>query len=245
MKKQIIALAMMTGLGLMSGASAQTTVSSGHVDIFGVGYIAPDTLELLVHDEAGLGELDPADTILQVNAGGYLPRPAGAAFDFLGASGTSLWILPQSEIEAANRGVIFAGFGTEEINPIIWGAGGTPITITLLSVVSAPAGGNFFLWQDDEFGNPTQFMNSTDLAAYDDVSQNAGLHDHHNWGFTAEGIYEIQFQATGTPEGGSALASGVQTYTFNVVPEPSTCALLGLSAGAVALMRWRRKHRHS
>ena len=241
MKKRIIALALMAGLGLMSGAWAQTTVSSGHVDIFGVGYIAPNTLELLIHEEATMLELDPADTILQVNAGGYVPRPAGAAFDFLGASGTSLWILPQSEIEAANRGVIFAGFGTEEINPIAWGAG-TPITITLLSVVSAPAGGNFFLWQDDEFGNPTQFMNSTDLATYNKVWQNAGLHDHHNWGFTAEGTYEIQFQATGTPEGGSALNSGVQTYTFNVVPEPSTYALLGLGAGALALMRWRSRN---
>ena len=242
MKKQIITLAMMTGLGLMSGASAQTTVSTGHVDIFGVGYVG-GALELLIHEEATLQELEPADTVLQINPGGYVLRPAPAAFDFLGASGSSLWILPASAIESANRGVIFAGVGTEEINPLDWGAG-TDITITLLSVVSAPSGGNFFLWSEDEFGAPTQVMNSTNLATYDSFTQGIGLHEHYNWGFTAEGIYEIEFEATGTPFGGSPLSS-TQTYTFSVVPEPSTYALLGLGAGALALMRWRRKHRHS
>jgi surface-anchored protein len=243
MKKLRIALAIMTSAVLSSAAWAQTTLSTGHVDIFGVGYVG-GALELLIHDEDSAQELEPADTILQVNPGGYVLRPAGAAFDFLGASGTSLWILPQSEIESENRGVIFAGFGTEEVLPAEWGAG-TPITITLLSVVSAPTGGNFFLWQEDEFGNPTQFMNSTDLANFSSVSQNADVHSHYNWGFTAEGIYEIEFEATGTPEGGLPLSSGIQTYTFDVVPEPSTYALLGLGAGALALMRWRKRNRQS
>ncbi len=235
---------MMAGLGFTSGARAQGTISTGHADIFGLGFFAPDELELLIHAEDGMDEveLDPALTTIQVNAGGYVLRPPGASFDFLGASGTSLWILPQSETEASNRGVLFAGIGTEEVDPVEWGFG-NPITITLLNVASAPAGGNFFLWKDDEFGEPTQFMNSTDLGTYNSVAQDAGGHEHYNWGFTAEGIYEIEFEATGTPEGGSPLSSGVQTYTFNVVPEPSTYALLGLSAGAVGLMRWRKRRR--
>jgi surface-anchored protein len=242
MNKLRIALAMLTAVGLTSAATAQTTVSTGHVDIFGVGYVG-GALELLIHEEASGLEFEPVDTVVQVNLGGFVLRPASAAFDFLGASGTSLWILPASEIESDNRGVIFAGVGTEEIDPIDWGAG-TPITITLLSVVRAPAGGNFFLWSEDEFGNPTQVMNSTNLATYDSLTQAIGLHEHYNWGFTAEGIYEIEFQATGTPENGSPL-SATQTYTFSTVPEPSTYALLGLGAGALALMRWRKRRRQS
>lgn len=242
MKKLIIALAAAAGLGLPLTGQAQTTISTGHVDIFGVGYVG-GALELLIHEEDTMLELEPADTVLQINPGGYVLRPAGAAFDFLGPAGSSLWVLPQSETEAASRGVIFAGVGTEEINPVEWGAG-TPITITLLSVVSAPLGGNFFLWSEDEFGNPTQVMNSTNLATYNSLTQGIGLHEHYNWGFTAEGIYEIQFEATGTPESGSPLSS-TQTYTFNVVPEPSTYALLGLGAGALALMRWRKRSRQA
>lgn len=242
MKEQRIALAIITALGFSSAALAQTTISSGHVDIFGVGYVGGQ-LELLIHEEATMLELDPADTVLQVNPGGYIPRPAGAAFDFLGASGSSLWVLPGSEIESDNLGVIFAGVGTEEVDPLSWGAG-TPITFTLLGVVSAPAGGNFFLWEEDSFGVPSQLMNSTNLATYNTLVQDIGLHAHYNWGFTAEGIYEIQFQASGTPQGGSPL-SATQTYTFNVVPEPSTYALLGLGAGALALMRWRERSRQS
>jgi surface-anchored protein len=240
MKKLRIALAMLTAIGLTSAATAQTTISTGHVDIFGVGYVG-GALELLIHEEDTMLELEPADSVLQINPGGYVLRPAGAAFDFLGASGTSLWVLPQSEIESANRGVIFAGVGTEEINPIDWGAG-TPITITLLSVVSAPFGGNFFLWSEDEFGVPTQVMNSTNLATYNSLTQGIGLHEHYRWGFTEEGIYELEFQAAGTPENGSPL-SVTQTYTFSTVPEPSTYALLGLGAGALALMGWRRHQR--
>ena len=46
------------------------------------------------------------------------------------------------------------------------------------------------------------------------------------------------------PVGGD-LQSPVETYTFEVVPEPSTYALLGLGAGALALLRWRKRSRQS
>ncbi len=239
MKKQPIASALIAACVLASGATAQTTISTGHVDIFGVGYVGGN-LELRIHEEDTMLELKPADTVLQINAGGYVLRPVGAAFDFLGAHGSSLWILPSSEIESDNRGVIFAGVGTEEISPLDWG-NGTPITITLLSVVRAPVGGSFFLWTEDEFGHPTQLMNSTNLAVFNSLVQGIDLHEHYQWGFTAEGIYEIEFEATGTPEFGSPLSSGPQTYTFSTVPEPSTYALLVLGASALALLRRGRR----
>jgi hypothetical protein len=31
------------------------------------------------------------------------------------------------------------------------------------------------------------------------------------------------------------------TYAFNIVPEPSTYALLGLGAGVLSLISWRRR----
>ena len=54
-----------------------------------------------------------------------------------------------------------------------------------------------------------------------------------------EGLYEITLVATGND--GAPVGGKPATYAFNVVPEPSTYALLGLGAGALALLRWRQR----
>jgi surface-anchored protein len=52
-------------------------------------------------------------------------------------------------------------------------------------------------------------------------------HLHWNWGFSESGIYTFDMQASYTDPLAGVLLSPVETYTFQVVPEPSTWALAG------------------
>jgi len=228
-KTQVILGVIAVGWITLVPVRAETTISTGHADIFGLGYVNGQ-LELLIHAElAGTEvELDPASTIIRVNPAGYGARPAGTSFDFLGASSSFLWTLPQDAVVAGQRGILFPGVGTEEIDPDVWGSG--LITITLKSFGSNP--GNLFLWNENEFGEPTLFMDSTRLTQFNSISQGAGVHEHYIWGFTEEGTYTMVFEATGTAglsvDGGTSqsLSSGEVTYKFQVVPEPSSSTML-------------------
>jgi surface-anchored protein len=59
-------------------------------------------------------------------------------------------------------------------------------------------------------------------------------HIHYNWGFSAPGTYTFDLKATF-----GALESAVETYTFNVIPEPSSGALLLI--GLAGLMAARKR----
>jgi surface-anchored protein len=59
-------------------------------------------------------------------------------------------------------------------------------------------------------------------------------HIHYNWGFSAPGTYTFDMKATF-----GALESAVETYTFNVIPEPSSGALLLI--GLAGLMAARKR----
>lgn len=141
----------------------------------------------------------------------------------------SYYWLPETESVAAANSVPFLGIGLEELNLADW-TGGT-VTLTLLSI-SGP--GDFRLWQDDGFGGANNFIN-TDGGAMSFASV-PGSHTHYNWGFTELGLYELEFQISGT-HADDGFQSAAATYTF-AVPEPST-ALLG-AIGALALFRRRR-----
>ena len=234
---------LLTFLFFSSEGRGQTTIANGHVDIFGVGYVAEDPgafdFEFLIHDEDSGAELEPSSTVLQINATGLQSVPTAPEFSFLGTPGSSVYILPKFEEEADSSGVIFAGVGTEEILPADWGLGGSAIAIELTGVLSVPLGGKFVLWDEDIFGDPNPLISSSDLTNYPSITVPIDNHSHYYWGFTEPGSYELAFAASGTPAGGS-LQSATQTYTFQVVPEPSTFALLGLGALALATLRLRR-----
>jgi hypothetical protein len=109
--------------------------------------------------------------------------------------------------------------------------------------MTAPAGGNFAVWQNDLFGNPVPFMSTVDgISAADSFTQGAGGHEHFYLGFTRAGLFELQFQITGT-HNTLGLLSNTATFGFVAgVPEPSSMALLGcVGCGAVA--GWYRRRR--
>lgn len=103
-----------------------------------------------------------------------------------------------------------------------------------------PAAAEFALWSLDELDQPFALFNtvsagfSASLPIYD--------HNHYHWGFTEQGSYSLNFSFVGELVGGGFSEVGTATVNFEVIPEPSTIALLlGLGAlGFVSAYRLRR-----
>lgn len=203
----------------------------GHGDI-GIGDEG-GSLELHYHFEDGLNEtgpeaeFEPAEVYVRVGDAAMITTTADVSF--LGTTtGDPLWILP--EVEQA--GLPFLGIGTDELS-----AAFTSVDLTLTGF-NGP--GEFALWQDGG-GTPNVFL-QTNGGLAGSLNLLPGGHGHYNWGFTAEGIYEVEFTATGNLAAGGT-QSDTATYTFavgtsTVVPEPSS-ALLG-ALGGLFLLRRRR-----
>jgi hypothetical protein len=166
-------------------------------------------------------------------------RPAGNQWDFLGVdAGEPLYIFPSGGVP---RSVPYIGWGTE--NGTLYGHGFDHVRITLTGMV-APAGGEFSV-----------FTSSTDKPMFTtggfpagSMTLPLGFHTHYTMAFTEEGFYDLTFLFEGlNGASGPVVMSGSDTFHFevDVVPEPSTYALLGLGAGALALLRWRKRRRQS
>ncbi len=163
-------------------------------------------------------------------------RPAGVDWNFLGANaGESVWVFPATSIEAV--GIPYLGFGTEELNPADWSS---DITFTLTSAMGSGVddGGFFSLYTTDEFGVPTAFA-TTFGGVSGFIAQAAGDHTHYNVAFTQTGVYEVTFTISGTHVT-DGFQSTSATYTFNIIPEPTSLMLIGV--GASALLLRRRRH---
>jgi surface-anchored protein len=226
------------------GAMAMTwpvmgaTLTSGHVDFIGIGYVG-GALEPHSHAHAAAivdGSPLAGDTEFEVGelelvVVGNTTREPGAEWSPVGISaGLGFWLLPQTEI----IGQPFSGIGAEELDPMDWNGS---IRISLSSM-AAPVGGQFSLWQLDSFDMPQFFMSTFDggITASDYFDIPAGGHAHFGWGFTELGVYDLTFNFSGDHvTDGLKTASG--TYRFNVIPEPST-GLMGLFG--IGLL-WRRK----
>jgi hypothetical protein len=228
---------------LLPSAHAALAWTSGHGDI-GVEYEGGGDLHLHLH----LGEEEPAivggNTIIDQEFDADevdITVPAAAEVvlssnvPFLGAfSGQSIWLLPQDGDAAGLIGAPFVGWGTEALNPADWVGN---LQFKLVSVTSPSGSGHFAVWQLDGFGSLSKLAMSTADPGADVVSQAADIHDHYNIGFTERGIWTVGMRIEGNHVT-DGFASGIATYTFNVVPEPSTALLGGL--GLLMVFRRRR-----
>jgi surface-anchored protein len=192
------------------------------------------------YDEDGntlVGEYEPSSLYTRVSDATKTTVPSDPAYSFLGESaGSNVWILPQNQ----TSGVPFLGFGTEELEPDDWSTG------ISYKLVSANGPGEVSMWMSGTFGNPIVYWATSDEVTSSDVYTQAALaHSHANWGFTAEGVYNVQMQISGTPVGSSTVYSDVETFTFLVgsstVPEPGTIAMLSSAAVGLALSLWKRR----
>lgn len=217
---------------------AQSEWTDGHGDI-GVGYEAGE-LEPHWHlhtgavvDGSSLGSDDEYEAgdlqlILPDNADTQSTRPASSAWDPIGVGANEeYWTLPSS----STPGIPYLGWATEELDPAKW----SDITFTLtgltgpgdVTVFSGSPNPNFH-WAS--FGG---------ISSADNFVLSPDTHTHYFMTFSQTGIYSLDIQMSGVhSDDGNKLAT--DTFSFHVVPEPSTGLLLGIGMAAFLLSRRRR-----
>ena len=225
-------LRLLLALSCYDVARATTTISSGHTDIFEaeyeqVGTNAP-TIHLGVHTDTG--HYEPADVLLEVGNAAYRSSD-GFSADITTLLGANAWILPVDLEQAANLGLIEAGVAK---------AGFPAGSVTFTMVGAGPANpGNFALFTA---GSSIRLSATGSEVGTSGFSITTG-HIHYNWGFSAPGTYTFDLKASYTDANFGVLESATETYTFNVIPEPSCSALLliGLVGWVAARKRFLSK----
>jgi surface-anchored protein len=234
MKKLTISSFALLVLGFAPVALAQTNISSGHWDISAHEHLheGETELELELHNHDGGGEAPLEGSTITYNFGTNAKTDVTVGASNLGL----LWVTPPTEEAAETAGMPFIGFSADELLATFTG----PVTFTMTGFSYTGSGsGNFYMFEDAEM-----FFDSTaGPGNYGSFIVDAGQHAHGEFGFSEEGLYAITLEVSGN--NGTEITSAPATFNFEVVPEPSTYALLGLGAGALALLRWRKRNRQS
>jgi surface-anchored protein len=225
-------LAMLLALSCYDVARATTTISSGHVDIFEAEYEndgtnAP-TVHLGVHTDTG--HYEPGDVLLEVGNNAYRST-VGFSTAVIDILGSNAWILPADGQEAIDLGLIEAGVAKAGFPSL-----SSSVTFTMVAAGAANPG-NFALFSSSA-SSAIRLSATGSVVGTSSFSISAG-HIHYNWGFSALGTYTFDLKASYTDATFGKLESAPETYTFNVIPEP-TCGTL-LLIGLAGLMAARRR----
>jgi surface-anchored protein len=189
-------------------AQGQVVISKGHVDVIGLAY-EDGALDLHIHDESvepGV-EREPHEVRFQVPPGAGTTVPADPSYAFLGAAGAPVWILPQTQ----NPDLIWAGLGTEEIEPGVFRNDAVAVTFRFLV-----APGDLAVYTEDAFGLPADILVDSGDGLPDTVTLPAGDHLHANWAFDAPGHYWVLVTASGTLAATGRTVSDAGVYHFQV-----------------------------
>ena len=215
-------LGLLLALSCYDVARATTTISSGHTDIFEAEYITEDEdtgvalttpqLHLGVHTDSG--HYEPGDVLLEVGSAAY---GSTAAFSpaITSLLGANAWILPADTEEAHDLGLLEAGVARTGFPDAL------PVTFTMVAAGTANPG-NFALFNSSSAIRLSATGSEVETSSF----SYAGSHVHYNWGFSAPGIYTFDMKASYTDSSFVALESATETYTFNVIPEPSSSTML-------------------
>lgn len=189
-----------------------TVWSTGHTDLALEYDDATGAWNLHAGQDATGQELAASEVVLRVKPGAKTTVPADSKFSFLGASGSAIWLLPQTQ----NEDLLYLGYGGDDIPEGAFVD--NRVTVTLKSVTGP---GDFFSYKTDTFGNPVVYFNTKDgITTNDVVTVQAGGDAHLNWAFTAVGDYTVVLEASGTlVAGNKATSSGPVAYSFTVAPD--------------------------
>lgn len=203
---------------------AGTTLTSGHADY--AVRLEAGGLTSRLKDGTKAGDpvwRAPAAVTIRLTSTSAAKAPGGD-FSFLGAAGTDIWQIPQTQ----KAGVVWLGWNTEELTTAQVYGGGVDWR---LDKVTGP--GRLAIFEFDSFGRPKVIFNSGD-GLPDTYRIPLGTHAHGNWAFTKAGTYKVTFThsatlATGKQSSDTATitfvvgpAGGAQSFTGDATPAPSS-----------------------
>lgn len=152
--------------------------------------------------------LDPSTTVFHVSAASATKIPAGVTgYEFIAEPETVFWMAPQTQ----QPGIIWPGFSTESASLAAHG-----ITAVDLRLKQVNGPGKLEMFTSSAFGVNRLFSSTEKLP---DWTLNVPQHTHLNWAFTAEGLYQLTFEATATVSGTKQRAEN--TYLFYVGDLPT------------------------
>jgi surface-anchored protein len=235
--------------------------TEGHADL-GLG--DEDALELHFHahggaivdgvpvDDAGL-ELSPSEVVIVVpeSTKNYARDVLGGAQGSIPAAlglpqGADYWFLPESNDSTGGGAAAlhspFFGLGAEDVSSGVFdgdidGIVINPDGIINLSLISKEGPGHVAVGTSSH----GWYMSTADGISPDQDKIEAifvGTHSHLAWYFSQPGTYQLTFQASAAIAGETV--TNQNTYTFQVVPEPSVLVLLALAAVPAIVFAVRR-----
>lgn len=170
----------------------------------------PESVRLSVPDHAKhvRGDVSAAE----VRKAGLSGRPVfpDHAYDFLGAKGTPVWVLPQNQTD----GLVWPGFSTERM-PTEDYPDGVNLTLT---PISAPGKGAWWAFTAG-LSNDVTMLGSSEKPH--EIVNKAPAHIHNNWVFTKPGRYVIGVSASGKNASGQFNVTQ-KKMTFVVGDEAAT-----------------------
>jgi len=250
---------------------AQATVlSSGAYNFLQVSYLSgnSDPWDVTIYDELNFVSYYPSPVSLSnpqrftfgetggatFHIGGpqhLFVRPSdNATWGFIGVNGGQLFrATPQNGApERPSNPQLMMGIalGPELRNSFV----NSRLTITM-SVAGITNPGEFSYYANDNTPESAVGLTATPIFStltglttfnYSDTQ------NYFNMGFSAPGIYNIDFQFSGTlADGNIPVVSGFYRYTFEVapfaVPEPTTWALLGVTSVGIGIGIWQVRRR--
>jgi len=212
-----------------STESGATILNLGHIDVASV--LDGAVLDTLVKDTTDEGVAhqthdgaswhDPQDVVLQLLPDSQMTVPASAAYAFLGAPGSKVWQVAETQ----QPGLLWPGWSTESIPEAATQTG----VQWRLTDMTGP--GEFALYTSDPLrpgGVIVRYSTRDGITPADSFEIAKHAHVHGSWAFSAEGTYCLAFErstvlADGTPASDEfALAVAVGEVDVRSV-DPADC----------------------
>ncbi|MGL5829837.1 MAG: choice-of-anchor M domain-containing protein, partial [Angustibacter sp.] len=173
-------------------------LDQGHVDAVHITLNQNELQLKLREDVTGTKvEHETEDIVLHVTDAAQLSVPDGAAFDFLGPAGQTIWLIP----EVQNPQVVWAGWDAETI-----ASGELADDALELELSSATGPGTVHVFNNSPVGEPVMLFNPQDGPDAIDFKAGPGNHSHANWAFSKPGRYDLTFAVRGTLANGTAVS---------------------------------------